>query len=311
MNHEQFCGHDAGPRTIFSIDVTLGYDIRELSFFGATEAEVLLPPLSHFRVKGASAPTCVLDDPQTRWPWVPMTTTQFRELPQAEKLRRTQQGGFPDTVQLTQLPPADQLELQISAARAEVESLRAELAAERQAREELELELDDVKVALEAQEGEGRSEVRAELESERERRQALEKELAKARRIRLFVGGCYTRTVEFVAACRRLGKRYSAALGRVRVGPHAPRGTRRDRRAPRHGASSSRFQSATVGDPDQEEEERTAPSRAAYMLAAMPALDPEAAASAAAARASQRRTVEEARWAAMEAAARRMSGHLA
>ena len=90
MNNAQFCGHDAGPRTIFSINVYLGYDIREFSFYGAEEAEVLLPPLSHFRVVNVSESTCVLIDPNTGQPWQQLTEQQFDLLPAEEKLRRTQ-----------------------------------------------------------------------------------------------------------------------------------------------------------------------------------------------------------------------------
>ena len=90
MNNAQFCGHDAGPRTIFSVNVYLGYDIREFSYYGAQEAEVLLPPLSHFRVINVSEPTCVLTDPNTGQPWQQLTEQQFEVLPDAEKFRRIQ-----------------------------------------------------------------------------------------------------------------------------------------------------------------------------------------------------------------------------
>ena len=36
----QFCGHEAGPRTIFTIDATCAYDIAPFSHYGDTEAEV-------------------------------------------------------------------------------------------------------------------------------------------------------------------------------------------------------------------------------------------------------------------------------
>jgi hypothetical protein len=36
----QFCGHEAGPRTIFTIDATRAYDISAFSFYGEEEAEV-------------------------------------------------------------------------------------------------------------------------------------------------------------------------------------------------------------------------------------------------------------------------------
>ncbi len=39
----QFCGHEAGPRTIFTVDATCAYDIAAFSFYGEEEAEVAAP----------------------------------------------------------------------------------------------------------------------------------------------------------------------------------------------------------------------------------------------------------------------------
>jgi hypothetical protein len=36
----QFCGHEAGPRTIFTVDAACAYDIAAFSFYGEEEAEV-------------------------------------------------------------------------------------------------------------------------------------------------------------------------------------------------------------------------------------------------------------------------------
>jgi hypothetical protein len=42
----QFCGHEAGPRTIFTVDATCAYDISAFSFYGEEEAEVRTWPKS-------------------------------------------------------------------------------------------------------------------------------------------------------------------------------------------------------------------------------------------------------------------------
>eukprot|EP00966_Prymnesium_polylepis_P235355 5443401-Prymnesium_polylepis.1 len=53
MNHPQFCGHDPGPRTIFTIDAVRGYRITDFSFYGEEEGEVLFRPMTALRVDSA------------------------------------------------------------------------------------------------------------------------------------------------------------------------------------------------------------------------------------------------------------------
>ena len=50
MNHPQFCGHDPGPRTIFTIDAVRGYRITDFSFYGEEEGEVLFRHMTALRV---------------------------------------------------------------------------------------------------------------------------------------------------------------------------------------------------------------------------------------------------------------------
>ncbi len=76
MFHERFCGHE-GPRTVFIINATEGYDISLFSHFGEGEDEVLFRPLSTMKVLECAK----LNDP----------------------LRRIDsKGGFPDNVTLLQ-----------------------------------------------------------------------------------------------------------------------------------------------------------------------------------------------------------------
>ena len=49
MTRDHFCGM-CGPRTIFVIEATKGYDICKLSIFGEDEAEVLFRPLTRLKV---------------------------------------------------------------------------------------------------------------------------------------------------------------------------------------------------------------------------------------------------------------------
>ena len=82
MTREGFCGVRAGPRTIFKIKVTRGWRISKFSYF-RDESEVLLPPLTMFKVLLASK---TIIDP--------------RETASLER------SGFPDTVHLQQLDAA-------------------------------------------------------------------------------------------------------------------------------------------------------------------------------------------------------------
>ncbi len=61
----QFCGHEAGPRTIFTIDATCAYDIAAFSFYGEEEAEV--------RAKRRPCPNYI-------WPLLTGTKPIFRAL---------------------------------------------------------------------------------------------------------------------------------------------------------------------------------------------------------------------------------------
>ena len=56
MTRDHFCGVDAGPRTVFIVDVICGYDISRFSFFQGldSEYEVLLLPMSQFEVVHAA-----------------------------------------------------------------------------------------------------------------------------------------------------------------------------------------------------------------------------------------------------------------
>jgi hypothetical protein len=82
MTRPHFCGVDAGPRTIFEVEATKGYDIAPFSVFQgeASEHEVLFRPLSRFKV--INAVKSILDP--------------FEE----KSLARS---GYPDTVSLEQL----------------------------------------------------------------------------------------------------------------------------------------------------------------------------------------------------------------
>ena len=55
MTRDHFCGVDAGPRTIFTIEARYAYSIEKFSFFHGvnSEHEVLILPLSKFQVKFA------------------------------------------------------------------------------------------------------------------------------------------------------------------------------------------------------------------------------------------------------------------
>ncbi len=71
----QFCGHEAGPRTIFTVDATCAYDISAFSFYGEEEAEVRTWPRPslqvhlHARRRASSTElaTC-LRPPHFSWP---------------------------------------------------------------------------------------------------------------------------------------------------------------------------------------------------------------------------------------------------
>ena len=64
MSRLNFCGHQAGPRTIFSVDAVRGYRIADFSVFD-DEEEVLFPPLTKLRVTAA---TKLIIDPRERRP---------------------------------------------------------------------------------------------------------------------------------------------------------------------------------------------------------------------------------------------------
>ena len=59
MGNDAFCGHEAGPRTIFTIVAVRGYRIA--AFSSEEEAEVLFPPLTKLSVVAASQ---LIDDPR-------------------------------------------------------------------------------------------------------------------------------------------------------------------------------------------------------------------------------------------------------
>ena len=59
MSNDVFCGHAAGPRTIFTIDAVRGYNIAPFS--SEAEAEVLFPPLTKLSVVCASR---LIDNPR-------------------------------------------------------------------------------------------------------------------------------------------------------------------------------------------------------------------------------------------------------
>ena len=53
MTRPHFCGVGAGPRTVFCIEAKKGYSIKQLSFFGEDEAELVFQPLTLLRVQYA------------------------------------------------------------------------------------------------------------------------------------------------------------------------------------------------------------------------------------------------------------------
>ncbi|CAE8679632.1 unnamed protein product [Polarella glacialis] len=87
MTHPQFCGF-VGARTIFKIQVSLGYVIHHFSAFGVEERKVLLPMLTQLVVKTAT---------------VGMTINKAHVQDRESK----HHVGFPDTVVVKQILPED------------------------------------------------------------------------------------------------------------------------------------------------------------------------------------------------------------
>jgi len=86
MYNDQFCGF-TGARTIFNVDVTLGYRIEDFSNFGPQEKEILLPMLTQFEVI-ATVALMTIDNKEANDPLSPGHT------------------GQPDIVVLRQIEPA-------------------------------------------------------------------------------------------------------------------------------------------------------------------------------------------------------------
>ena len=103
MDNSQFCGHRPGPRTIFVVHVHCGYRIEALSWYGLAEKEVLLPPLSEFQVKGEALKLCN-----------PSASVSLDQ-------------GFPDVIQLRQLPSAESLQHQIESLQRQLRAIPSEI----------------------------------------------------------------------------------------------------------------------------------------------------------------------------------------
>ena len=67
---------------------------------GEEEKEVLLPPLSQFKVLTVSPPMCILKDPRTDQPW---SLPPEEGWDQEEELYRAKNGGHPDMISVEQV----------------------------------------------------------------------------------------------------------------------------------------------------------------------------------------------------------------
>ena len=89
MSKESFCGHAPGPRTIFTIDAQLGYDVQSFSAI-PDEVEVLMPPLTLLEVEHCT--------PNIVDPLHPKKDSDGNLLEQADMAK----SGFPDAVSVKQ-----------------------------------------------------------------------------------------------------------------------------------------------------------------------------------------------------------------
>ena len=93
MTREQFCGIDAGPRTIFTVQACRAYDIARFSFYQGeqSEYEVLFRPLSLFKVVHSQKN---IIDPRKK---------AELEASGYHGMGAIQRSGFPDAISLEQL----------------------------------------------------------------------------------------------------------------------------------------------------------------------------------------------------------------
>ena len=141
MEHTQLGALDARPRTVFEVDVCLGFRVSALTYGGEEEPVVLLPPLSELEV-------------------VAVVQQCDGALPVD-----TQHAGFTDTVKLKQLPSGSFLERQVT-------QLREELRRETHARGE-ERRAKEAAVAQVTQERRAKEAAVAQLETERAAKEAV------------------------------------------------------------------------------------------------------------------------------------------